>query len=186
MSSIVNQNDLIGNAIIRLNNIFNLKFIQDQTNIKSPFYTSVIIETIILLNYLLEQADIKSVGLTFNTDIKEYIGTGRQKSHSYNDITTLLYFFRNAICHPDAITRFETFDKNGVVSFFYQKGTESNSGITHHCKFNDDIAILMGDHVLYVIRHIKRAYDEVSEKLLSLNQLHVYKMLLDRITKNKS
>jgi len=178
----------IDSTLIRLRNIMRLNFLENPENINSPFYNSVIIEALIHLNFLLQQA-LKpeiSIPINFTDDIPEYQNANRRKENYY-DITTLIRFFRDAACHNITSKR-QTRDESQTISFVYQTGKtgKKNSGIKHLCKYDDDIALLMGDHVLYIRRHLTRAYDEICEKLLSLERFHAYKTLIDlRMTEGR-
>lgn len=68
------------------------------------------------------------------------------------------------------------------IRFVLHKGLkeiDESTGMPHLCKYHDDIAILMGHHILYVNRHIKRAYNEALDIILSLPEFRLYKKFIE-------
>jgi hypothetical protein len=173
--------DEIGSTILRLHSIFSRSFIYRPNDLKLyPYYISVVTEVIINVDFLLmELADERSLNhrISFTDHITPY--TPKKADHRYNDITSLVHFFRNATCHVNAVSRILSFDGKQKVRFVFQTGATADkpSGIPHLCKFDDDVAILMGHHVLYVRRHLQRAYDESTQYILSLPNFRLYKKL---------
>ena len=71
---------------------------------------------------------------------------------------------------------------NQYISFVFQTGSTpkyKDMPLPHLCKYDDDIAAVFGQHVLYVSRHLHRAYTELSEKVLSIPKFRPYKRLID-------
>jgi hypothetical protein len=153
--------------LYRLKTLFGLKFLQNPENITSPFYRSVLIECIISLHCIFKQNEFKEITeqVNFSDGIQTFIGKNRKKE-GYNDIITLIKFFRDAVCHTEATDK-RINDSQQSISFALQTGKlpKSNSGFPHLCEFDDDIACVFGNSVLYVNRHMERVFDDFFKKI---------------------
>src|SRR5688572_902218 len=169
----------IANALYRTQRIIESKFLQRKSSVKSLFYVSAVIEFIIHLKFLLESAEKFGVPVNFSDDIPPFKG---RKDSSYVNITGLVRFFRNAVCHQTAYDKRKTNKKGVSRGSIFQIGTTPSihDPGEHFGKYNDDIAFIMGDHYIYIKRHLIRAANEVLVKFTTHNRLafypHVFKL----------
>ncbi len=84
-----------------------------------------------------------------------------------DDVTDLIQMFRNSACHQDSEFRyFEDINnpagRKSMFGTIHGKGTHQ---IDNRCesKYDDDVAYFTGTDVLYLKRHIERAFKEVVE-----------------------
>jgi len=173
----------IVNALYRTQRIIKSKFLERKSSVKGLFYMSALMEFIIHLKFLLESAEKFSVPVNFNDDIPEFNG---QRKDGYRDINGLVKFFRDAICHQLAFDKRKISKKMVSRASIFQIGTtrSANDIGEHFCKYNDDIAFIMGDHYVYIKRHLIRAANEALVQLTSHNRLAFYPHLFKTRTKN--
>jgi hypothetical protein len=117
---------------------------------------SVLIEILVNLKDLLKKAEILGNRISFTDDVVPDTNP-RMK---INDVTDLISSFRDAACHNDSYRRAVG---QGIISFSEMRGKGilfNISGKEIGCAYDDDIAIIMGDKVLYYKRHIERAFLE--------------------------
>ena len=113
VTSIRTKNEVI-TQFCRLNVLYETGMVTNHSNFKNPFYISVLIEKLILLNDLLQK--ISSVRrIDFSDDIPQK-GIYNEKNRNSEDITDLIRFFRNAACHIDNCRR-DFNESGGTVSF---------------------------------------------------------------------
>ncbi|MEJ8819659.1 hypothetical protein [Lacibacter sp. H407] len=170
----------LGASLLRTKKLIDLDFLQKRENIKSPFYTSVFIEVLVNLNHILQFCRHEENGFElsgfFNEDIPVF--TTKKDKNSYNDAVSLIRFMRNVACHTDSDYRITKNDK--LFSFvFVTKGNESAPIELQHCKYDDDIAAVFGDHFIYINRHIVKSYERVYEIILSDKRFGLYKKLAE-------
>ncbi len=141
----------------RLKILFEQNFIQQPQNFSHPFYISVLFETIILFDDLLQK--IKKISrIDFSDEIpkdEDLYGDG------FNDITDLIRYYRNSFCHIDNNKR--KFQEN-VFSIIMSIGIDSAikvDGKIIGSKFHDDACIILGSKQLYLKRHIERTFKEL-------------------------
>lgn len=169
-----------GATIVRLHNLFATNFLQNPLNRAEKFYQSVFIECVIGVDYLFNLKMLEPFWskITFTDHIVpfEKVRVGR-----YNNIKELIRFFRNSVCHAEDYGK-RSNDLTGQYFAYtfrslddYRKELES----VNYCPFEDDIAALFGHHVLYINRHLFRAFNELSEIVLPLNEFRVYKKLIE-------
>lgn len=87
------------------------------------------------------------------------------RDNKIEDVTDLIRFFRNGGSHIDSPNRKLG---QGTSAFNTFVGLVMNLGLDEHVvqlKYSDDIAYNMGKHVLYLKRHIIRAFEEVKKNL---------------------
>src|SRR5690349_10458999 len=126
------MNDLeafqIGAAIVRLNKLVFSGFIDKPEKTDNIYYSSVIIEILIKLDFLLFTAHEKNVSVDFTEDIPIYKESNRDNG-GYKDIISLVHFFRNAACHEKASKRKTGEKPLEWIAFVYQAGStpEKNS-----------------------------------------------------------
>lgn len=78
----------------------------------------------------------------------------------YDEITSLVAYFRNAACH------------NGSPNRRTQKGFLFANNVFAGDGYRDDITIIIGDSKLFVNRHLVRLYKETLRKFVGYEELH--------------
>ena len=143
----------------RLNILFNTNFIQNYLNTIHPFYLSVLIEMLIILDDLLSK--IKEINrVAFKDDVPQDV---KLYGDSKNDITDFVRYFRNAVCHINNDKR-AVGDTINVISFCMSVGVGKlfeTDEVHVGGKYEDDACLMMGDKQLYIKRHITRVYEEL-------------------------
>lgn len=149
----------IVSSCLRLNELFKKRILWDE----SSFYRkSAITEIFVLLRDLLYKSEhYCGARISFKDDILI--------DDKIKDITALIRYFRNGICHIDSENR--NLDPYIKFSFLYFNGITSVNlnGVTIHTKYTDDIGFIMGHQVIYIKRHLERAFKEVIDVFLSQN-----------------
>jgi len=143
-------------ALVSANKLLNSKILWQS---ERPVYQdAVLTEVLVNLNFCLLHAkfNLKSE-IVFSDDI--IIRT------EISNVTELIRFFRNAACHHESPNKyFEDINNpkhnKSIFNTMFGKGIEQ---IDSRCesKYDDDVAFFCGINVLYLKRHIERAYDEV-------------------------
>lgn len=122
---------------------------------KEVYRISVYVEVLVHLKDLIEKAKLIGSRLNFSDDIKE------DPILKIKDISDLIPNFRNAACHTNS---YRKFDNEKSFSFIEIRGIGQLNGHPEvRCEYDDDIAFVMGKNVLYLKRHIERAFLELTE-----------------------
>jgi hypothetical protein len=170
------KEDPVGMTLLQLEKLINQGFIEDPENIKHWYYTSVMIAVLVHLDFILQEINNMGAEIDFTDDIPTYKGNRRD---AYHNVTTLLHFFRNAACHAATTKRLTP--KKAMMAFVYQHGLKPDRlGMPHLCQYEDDIAMLMGHHVLYVKRHILRAFKEAKTYLGKREEFGLFMAYIER------
>ncbi len=138
----------------RLVQIFDSEILE---SINQDIYNkSVFIEVLILLRNLLSKLKNHfTEKIDFDDDVI--------KTKNIKNVTDLIVTFRNAACHSDnkdRILKSGTFAFNVLygksvgISHTDEKGVKTN--VVN--KYSDDIGFNMGEHILYLDRHIYKTY----------------------------
>ena len=105
--------------------------------------------------------------------VDDVITTAANEKPQVRDVTDLIKFVRDAMCHPDIDHHWAT-DKV-MLSFNVVYGKSPRPLITiggnpmgPTCDYEDDVAYGFGNQRIYLKRHILRALDEAKQKLLPL------------------
>lgn len=86
-----------------------------------------------------------------------------------SDVTDLIQFVRNAICHPETTHHYLDDDIKATYNIVYGKGNlMSFNGISLKSNYSDDVCFFFGKAKIYLNRHIIRAYYEAKEALQPL------------------
>lgn len=132
----------------------------EPNNASNPFTNSAFIETIILLRDLVAKCKKFSTRINFTDDVII--------SSNVSDVTDLIVFIRNAVCHIDSDNN--NIENNRITcSRIYGKGTPiviNGKGITSD--YDDDVCYIFGEQKIYWRRHIIRAFGEARKRLLPL------------------
>lgn len=122
------------------------------------FKRSVLIEVLINMKDLLIKSE-KHLGkrVDFTDDVNE------DDKLKIKDVTDLIANFRDASCHNDSFRR----NFGGCVSSFNEmsgKGVILKVGdLEIGSKYQDDLMFNMGNNILYLKRHIERAFNELED-----------------------
>ncbi len=145
----------IEQSLSRLKTLIESKVLWDTTG-NNLFRQSVLIEVLIHLKDLLIKSEKHlNIRIDFIEDINP------DNNLKIFDVTSLISNFRDACCHNDSFRRKH---KSMVSSFNEASGKSilfSIDNIDIGCKYDDDIVFIMGINVLYLKRHIERAYFEL-------------------------
>lgn len=156
----------IWSSVVRLKQLFNHEVLNcaDQA-----LHQSCLIEIIILLRDLLSKADKLRLRIDFDDDVIKmsnpfYSYKGRIKE--IKDVTDVVTFFRDAMCHVDSRNRFLSPTVNFSFNVLYPKAkvTFTKTGIVLENIYEDENAYYYGPQRIYINRHLKRAFMEVVEK----------------------
>jgi len=147
--------DIMRISAIRKSCIFN------KENIQHPLLKSAFIETMICLNDLMYKCKKYAIRISFVNDIVSM--------DKIKDITDLINYVRNAMCHLDS--PYHKIDSN-KFTFNIVVGKNPNAyiinGSSYGCDYEDDICFLLGKQKIYLIRHIEKAYIEAKKLLIPL------------------
>jgi hypothetical protein len=119
------------------------------------FRQSVLIEILINLKDLLIKANKLGHRIAFTDDINP------DPTLKITDVTDLIGNFRDAACHSDSYRRKA---QESTLSFNEIRGKGilmQINNLTIGSSYEDDIAFNMGQNILYMKRHIERAFNEV-------------------------
>ena len=154
----------VQSEIERLQTLFNTGLITNpKLNSSNPFYISVLTEILILLNDLLQK-----VKNTNRISFKEYIDVNKNfEGDGKNDITDLIRYLRNAVCHIDNDKR--DLVKGWIVSFNFIHGYTRTTPDNPPDNV-DDLAILMGGTRLYINSHLVRVWEEIKLAYFSMKE----------------
>ncbi|MBD3904493.1 hypothetical protein NAL32_07590 [Chryseobacterium sp. Ch-15] len=140
-----------------LTGVNNIQKILDSKKLQSTDedYKGAFIEILISLKDLLIKSDkLLSKRVKFTDDVII------DKDLRINDVTGLISYFRNCVCHPE--TEDADLDSNTLkYNIFIGIGGISIGDKFIGNKYNDDIGYNMGQHTLLLNRHIIRSFIEV-------------------------
>jgi len=177
LNSKIEHRDDFGFTLIRLCVLMNEQYITNFNKKLELFYGSVLLEIIVHLSDLLQK--LKRIDPTkailFTDDITPYYGIG--KANKYENITDLITFFRNAGCHIGSSKRYAQDGKAHAWSV--QVGNNPILEYPTVGKYSDDAIVIMGNHRLYIKRHIVRSFKEMLSAYRSLPDFFIYKTIID-------
>ncbi|MEX2592929.1 MAG: hypothetical protein WD426_09140 [Anditalea sp.] len=148
----------ISSSLERTRKLLDSGILWDPT-LPPPFYRqSVFIEVLINLKDLLVKSQkLLNQRVDFTDDVI------KDEQLKITDVTDLIANFRDAACHNDSFRRkFGSF----VSSFNEKRGKVPLGNIGNvriENKFQDEIAFNMGKNILYLKRHLERAFYEVEK-----------------------
>lgn len=137
-------------------------------NLQNPLLQSALVELLIRLRDLMAKSRIHAERVTFDDDIN--------KNVDINDVTDLIKFIRDAVCHVDSENHYME-DGEGSkklrarLSFniMFGQGTLGQiNEIEFKSDYEDDVCFFFGSQKIYLNRHIKRAYEKAKENLLPI------------------
>lgn len=132
------------------------------SNIKHPLCKSAFIELLICLRDLMYKSERYSTRINFEDAVT--------KTEKVSDVTDLIKFVRDALCHPDIPHHY--IEKGNIKSTYniaFGKCTLMQiNDIEIKSEFDDDICFFFGTQKIYFKRHILRAFEEAKQKLIPL------------------
>lgn len=131
-------------------------------NISHPLCKSAFIEMLICLRDLMYKAERYSTRINFTDDVVQ--------TEKVTDVTDLIKFVRDALCHPDIPNHYLIKDKiKATYNVAHGKCNLISIGdIIISSDYDDDICFFFGEEKIYFKRHILRAFNEAKKKLLPL------------------
>ncbi|MCB2300664.1 hypothetical protein [Clostridium tagluense] len=131
-------------------------------NAQHPLMKSAFIELLICLRDLMYKVEKYSTRINFNDDVVA--------NEKITDITDLIKFVRDALCHPDIPHHYLIKDKiKASFNIAYGKCNIMSIGdIVISSDYADDICFSFGEEKIYLKRHIERAFNEAKQKLSPL------------------
>lgn len=158
----------ICSSIIRAEDLLNTG-IFEETNRGNPLFRSAFIELLILVNDLMHKCKGINHKICFSEDITPFTHPTSARKN-FSDVFDAIKHCRDAMCHIDADQHMLTAE--GVKATFntcYGKGTILQVNSTRlESKYDDDIAFQIGPQVLYMNRHIQRAFTDCKAILTPL------------------
>lgn len=132
------------------------------TNINHPLCKSAFIDLLICLRDLMYKAEKYSTRINFDDDVL--------KTDKISDVTDLIKFVRDALCHPDIPHHYLVKGKiKATYNIAFGKcNFMKMDDIIIKSDYDDDICFFFGEQKIYFKRHILRAYEEAKQKLLPL------------------
>lgn len=145
----------------RINEILESDIFSSQ-NSSHPLVKSAFIEILICLRDLMYKAEKYSTRISFDNDVF--------KTNKVSDVSDLIKFVRDALCHPDIPHHYLIAGKiKATFCVIYGKGTLMRvDDIILKSDYDDDICFFFGEQKIYLKRHILRAYKEAKQKLLPI------------------
>lgn len=128
---------------------------------ESPFFKPAFIALLIELRALMYKAERYAEKISFTDDVLQ-----RDK---VKDVSDLIRFVRDALCHPDSDHHF--LDNGARASFNVYYGRGELGKIDNHMQeslYEDDVCFFFGMQSIYLKRHIHRALQEAYQKLSPL------------------
>ncbi len=127
------------------------------------FVQSAFIETLIRLRDLMFKTEQYSSRISFTDDVVT--------SAKVNDVTDLIKFVRDALCHPESENHYIDVANQikATYNVAYGKGALLSIGTAAQASdYDDDVCFFFGLQKIYLHRHIIRAFDEAKQKLSPL------------------
>ena len=132
----------------------------------NPFYTisdieiqrSILTRILICLRDLMYKSEHNAHS---RVDFTEDVGINLEDK--INDVTDLIKFMRDALCHEESSNRKLKEIRNFTLNLAIIKGKQNAfnfSGKIFGSDYEDDICFMMGSQKLYLNRHIVRAFNE--------------------------
>ena len=151
----------IENSFNRIRAIQETK-IFDKENRMSPLLKSAFIELLICLYDLMVKTEKYSSRISFDQDVV--------KNSQINDITDVVKYMRDALCHLDPDNHYlEEGDKKAVFNVIYGEGSIFTLfGYVQESYHPDDTCFFYGSQKIYLKKHILPAVEEARSKLLPL------------------
>jgi hypothetical protein len=154
------KSDIEG-AIRRIDELLACGIFQ-QNNSRNVLFRAAFIELLIALRDLMYKAEKFASRIAFDDDVK--------KTEMVNDVSDLIKFVRDALCHPDSENHYiEAGNIKSTFNVAFGKVNVMKMGdFEQTSKYEDDICFFFGSHGIYLRRHIVRAFEEAKAHLIPL------------------
>ena len=134
-------------------------------NAGNPLVKSAFTELMICLRDLMEKTKTFATPISFVDDVT------LAPKLKINDVSDLITFIRDALCHIAATQKHFVVPNKIKASFniVYGKGTLApHPGISLTSDYPDDICFFFGVEKIYLRRHVLRAFEETKRQLVPL------------------
>ena len=128
------------------------------------FTQSAFIEILVRLNYILQELSKKNNRIIWADDVRT--------DQNIKDITNLINNLRNAACHSDSPRNYIS---NSSIKFVFNtfagkcpNAVKIGDDISLGNEYQDDVAFYYGDKRIYLVRHIKKLLEELSNEINKL------------------
>lgn len=145
-------------SIRRIDELLQCGIFQPQ-NAQNILFRAAFIELLISLRDLMYKAQKYVARISFEDGIK--------KTDKINDVSDLIKYVRDALCHPDSENHY--IEAGNIKSTFNVAFGQANllkiGDFEQSSNYEDDICFFFGSHGIYMQRHIIRAFQEARAKL---------------------
>ena len=145
----------------------------EPSNSRHPLVRSAFIDLIICLDDLMSKAQYYCKRVDFTDDVLDTTKLQVRPKKQVKDVTALINFVRHAVCHINEDNRIHSGrtkgpdkERNGAGVFFNRQFGKGGIFESMQSRYEDDQSFAFGEHLIYLNRHIKRAYQEARERLL--------------------
>jgi hypothetical protein len=153
----------IESAIERLDELLATGILIRPTNENHLFVESVFTEALILLRDLMYKSERYAQRISFSDHVI--------KTDKVSDVTDLIKYMRDAICHRESDNHFLDKDRGWSISFCAIRGKgllgQYGDRIVES-EFSDDICYFFGEQRIYLHRHLIRAFNEAKALLVPI------------------
>jgi hypothetical protein len=151
----------IESSIYRLDEILSCGILSKE-NAGHILLRSAFIESLIALRDLMHKTEKYAERISFNDDV--------QTTTKINDVTDLIKYVRDALCHPDSDNHYvEKGNIKASYNVMFGAGCLlSLPNFEQSSPYADDVCFFFGTQRIFLLRHVLRAYEEAKQKLLPL------------------
>lgn len=141
---------------------------------RNVLFRAAFIEVLISMRDLMFKCERYAERISFDDDVKKasYPKPNGKGCWQLNDVSDLLKYVRDAICHPDSQNHY--MDENVKFSFnvAFGKGCVMKTPTEELVSdYEDDICFFFGGQKIYLQRHVVRAFEEAKAKLSPLTDM---------------
>lgn len=131
-------------------------------NSRNVLFRAAFIEVLIAMRDLMYKSQKHASRISFDDDVK--------KTDTVNDISDLIKYVRDALCHPDSDNHYiEVGNIKSTFNVAFGKANLLKIGdFEQASKYEDDTCFFFGSHGIYMRRHIVRAFEEAKSMLVPL------------------
>lgn len=160
----------IQSSINRVDNLLSCGVLSAE-HARNVLFRAAFIEVLISMRDLMFKCERYAERISFDDDVKKatYPKPNGKGHWHLNDVSDLLKYVRDAICHPDSQNHYV--DDNFKFSFnvVFGKGCVMQTPTENLVSdYEDDICFFFGGQKIYLKRHVIRAFEEAKTKLSPL------------------
>ena len=153
--------------ISHIERIFSTGVLSQSSQMGHPLKGAAFVMLLIHLRNLMYKAEKHGTRIDFKDDV---IPSDPGVKPKVEDVTDLVKFVRDAICHPDIDHHYVIPQIKSSFSTIYGKMTVPmfvmmGQAVGPSSDYDDDIAFCFGQQRIYLVRHIYRAFDEAKKIL---------------------